>query len=240
MQFQVPRGLATLLVALACMAVLPAEAQVSLVTDRPLLGATDQVDWAQLGAGFEVLVPPYATAYFDGGLAVSIETGYPFMQRLDTSPYNLPGVYPDGEALICVGPSDPYLPGLGMTGPMEITLAAPVSGVGTQIQSADFALAYAAIYAYDSTGGLLGSFVIPAQSGPVGPPEAAYLGVTSATANISKVVFETRPGPAPDGWSTSFAIGHLDLACSTVPEPASLALGLLGLGPLALLRRRRS
>ena len=66
------------------------------------------------------------------------------------------------------------------------------------------------------------------------------LGVFRGASSIGSVTPATAAGPTPSLFGVGAGqVGGFALFANTVPEPSSIALGLLGLGAIALFRRRK-
>ena len=116
--------------------------------------------------------------------------------------------------------------------PISITFASSQMAVGTQIQSNSFGEFTAQIDVYNNLNQLLGSYAAGGTnlggSGNTNP----FLGVSSSESDIAKLVISSTND------SLGIIINRVEAGpCGAVPEPASMAT--LGLGAVALLRRRK-
>lgn len=111
-----------------------------------------------------------------------------------------------------------------------------VAGVGAQIQSAAFGPFTAELRLFDSLSNPLGVFQVSSENNGAEDGSNPFLGAVSDSADISRAVFAITANAADFG----LGLGQLELTDTPVqaPEPATLALMLLGGG--ALVRRRLS
>ncbi len=188
----------------------------TLVTNRPDLGANDSVDWGTLGTPFTTVSNPFSITS-TGGLNLTVDMPSGSFQRLDQN-NGWAGNFAPGDHLLWTQ---------GNSGPVTINFATPVKGAGAQIQ-ANFFGSFNAILAFDSNGINLGSFNLPGNSNSAGDNSAPFIGVLSDSANISSIIFDISRN---DGLPTDFAINQLDIVTKPVPEPTS-TLGLLALGAM--------
>jgi hypothetical protein len=190
-------------------------------------GATDHIDWGQLGPPDSVVATGTAVSS-TGGLDATV-TSTDFITRTDQgSSGNLwHGDFAPGEHLLFDQESD--------DGILTIIFDSPVSSAGAQIQS-NFQTAFVArITLNDGT-----SFDIPGVSGGNAGDTNPFLGAISDSANILSISFSV-----PTGGGAGFAISEIDLngsgPLSSVPEPATWAMMLMGFGAIgSVMRRKRS
>ncbi len=204
-------------------AVAPAHATLTMVTDRGALGATDTVDWAQLGpAGAHLFTPVFATSS-GGGVTVDVSSPPGEVFRHDQS-VDWTGNFAPGAALVFEQHE---------LEPLQLSFAAPVLGAGAQIQESLLRDFTATIRAFSPTDAPLGSFTVAGLATDAADDSAPFLGVLSDTP-IGRIVFDTvGPGGAVDD---GFAVNALALV--EVPEPASLTLLAGALALTAAWRRR--
>lgn len=199
----------------AALAAGPASAAVVQVNSAGALGANDQIAWGQLGAARTVVSSPAAVTS-TGGLSATVADNSGNMERRDEG-NGWVGGFPSGSTLLWNQ----------VTGNLTITFAQPVFGVGALISSEAFGNFTSQVV----LAGGLGTFTVNGSNRGNIP----YLGVLSDAANITAVTFSNISN------GQGFAIGNLDLLAglTAVPEPASAALLLAGLGVLGLATRRR-
>lgn len=205
-----------------------AHAQVVGVFDRSLLLANDSIDLGQLGADF-ASVPDGTAGTSIAGNTFVINSSTQNMQRRDEgNGWN--GDFNTGDHLVWNGGSTD-----GTDGTITFTLGQSVSGFGLQIQANAFGAFTADVAAYDGLGNLIGSFNVNGNNIPqLGT--APFLGVSSSQMNIAKVVYSLSTS---GGVGFGLAVNQVSIRqCNVVPEPASIAA--LGIGAIALVRRRRS
>ncbi|MFP4410012.1 hypothetical protein [Coleofasciculus sp.] len=223
---------------------LPVQA-VTLVTQRDDLIANDKLDWSSLGFGnpseFPTnqgslavnFLPNYFQTTSEKGLGLSVDIPVIPNPRL-TSPFVvevspiLPINFSNGDDILFSGFIPGGFPAEGNPGPLTITFDTPVQGVGTQIAVDDTLSFTLFISAFDEQNNLLGSFSAPGVSKTIIDNSATFLGVSSNSANISRIVISSSET------NRAFGINDLSINQTDIPESSNLvALGLLGIGVLA-------
>ena len=221
----------------------------TLVKERSALLGNDQLDWLSLGKVLNPFSPNPAaflpnsfSATSTGGLgltvdiAPSMEKGItpPFIFQTSPAPTGVPTNFANGDFALFTGFRPGFFPALGNPGPITITFNKPVKSAGTQINVDDTPEFTAFISAFDSANNLLGTFEANGTSSLALDNSAVFLGVSSDTANIGKLVFSTS---VPN---RAIAINTISIA--TVSEPDStlglLLVGVLGTG-VTLGRKRQ-
>ena len=214
---------------------LPVKA-ITLVTERTALEGNDRVNWSSLGPTqpFNVL-PNSFTATSLGGLGLTVDIPLPtepgitpplVFQTLQP-PSGIPTNFASGDFVLLTGLNPRTFPAVGNPGPLTITFAQPVLGAGTQIAVDDTTEFTGFLQAYDTADNLLGSFQLLGTSSTDLDNSAIFLGISSDTANISRLVFSSS---VPN---RAVGINSLSLVTNrSVPEP-SLTIGLLTLTTLA-------
>lgn len=210
----------------------------TLVTNRSDLGGNDLLDWSSLGKVINPFNPnpsaflpnSFSTTSQEGrGLEVEIQPALspaitpPFVFKTAVPPQGIPTNFANGEFLLFTGFNPSTFPAIGNSGPLSITFDSPVFGAGVQIGVDDEPSFTAFVSAFDSTGTLLGAFQVPGTSSLTLDNSAVFLGVSSDTPNISKLVYSTSAS------DRAFAINTVSIAA--VPEFTS-TLGLLTFGAL--------
>ncbi len=209
---------------------LTSQASITLVTSGAALGGNDMIDWSSIGSNGDTISNPFS-ANSVGGLGMSISQIGGDFQRIDQSS-GWSGNFAAGDKLLWTGGG----------GPLTIMFANPISGIGTQIQANFFGAFGAEIDAYDSLDNLLGSVNDDGSSNSFGDNSAIYIGASSSSADISKVVISLSYAASQPG---DFAIKTADLFTDgrsnpATPEPGSMAIVVgMGISGAGLLARRR-
>ncbi len=243
-----PRSLSTASARVALTAVLttlPLAAQsITLVTQRTALGSNDQVNWSNLGPTnpFNFLKNSFS-ATSQGGLGLQVDIPpagsnftSPFVLQTSPPPSGIPTNFANGDILLFTGFIPGTFPAIGNPVPIAITFDTPIQGAGAQIAVDDTGQFTAFISAFDQSNTLLGTFQAAGTSSLTLDNSAIFLGVSSDTANISRIEYSTSVS------NRAVAINTLSLVDEPVaaPEPTSalsvLAFGTIGAG-LALKRK---
>lgn len=193
----------------------------SFVSSRGELGASDSIDWDGVGPTGTVRDRLFsiATSVNRWQVGVTKASKGSFERRDQGNGWE--GNFTRGDALLWTQ---------GAVGPISLTFAVPIEGIGMQIQKADLSnpLFYASIEAFDSSNSSLGRFDRQGRSTGAGDGSALFLGVRTALPNIARVEVNVANG-------FDFAINQV----SIVPEPLESSL-VTGLAAIALTARRRS
>lgn len=229
--------------------VIPTSSQAaSLIGDRTDLQANDQVDWSSVGvtSTFKVL-PNNFSVTSEQGLKLNVQippalgsqiTPPVVFQTLPASPgilgsfaTGVPTNFAKGDFILFTGNEPGTFPPNGNSGPLTIAFEQPVLSAGAQIAVNGTPNFVGSIAAFDNNDTLLGSFSIPGTSSQALDNYAQFLGISSDTADISKLVFSTSAE------NRAFGINTLSIQAKPVPEPDSsvaLALGAIWLGLVAI------
>ena len=217
-------------VATVCtMALVPMSAAAITVTNDPTgtaragFGATDTLDWGQLGVSFtSVPVPTNVTS--DGGISATVSAGGTLERRDLGNGWG--GNFTDGSTLL-------WNRGQGT---LTIDFGSLISGLGFQINP-NVSDTTTFVELFDSALSSLGSFSLTTNDR--GQSSGSFLGFTSDSDNIARVTIG-QSGP------NDFAINQLSLISGgtdpdgVVPLPASLPLLLGAFGVLGFVRRKAS
>ena len=224
----------------------------NFVSDRNLLEANDQFDWSSLSSppfvppsGPPVSPPSFLTSSFsitsDQGLGITVSFPDPapeislplyFQTRSD----NIPTNYSPNDFILFSGLMFPPMtfPAPGNPGPLTLTFATPILGVGSQLTVDDILSFVGTIEAFDSNDLSLGEFSFPGTSSTELDNSAQFYGVINDLPNIAKITFST------DMDNSGIGINFLSLVTVSVPEP-SLSMGLifmLGYGLISKNKRK--
>ena len=197
-------------------------ASLTMLTDRSQISATADLGMGQFGNSFD----PVANGSIGTTTGIDVFgvkiTGPSDMERRDQD-NGWAGAFASGEQLLWTKLVD---------GPVTFNLAKSAQAVGLELQRDFFSQYDATIEAYDGLGVSLGSFTYE----DVAAFDKVFVGVRSSDNNILSFKINVV---ADDGLGTDFAFNHASIeCCSAVPEPATMSA--LGLGALALLRRKRN
>ena len=229
--------------------VIPTSSQAaSFIGDRADLQGNDQVDWSSL-----VNIPPFQvlpnnfSATSEQGLKLNVQIPQVLnpqikppvvFQTLFASPgipvdFNtgVPTNFAQGDYILFTGSTPGAFPPIGNSGPLTIAFEQPVLSAGAQIAVNGTPNFVGLIAAFDNNDTLLGSFSIPGTSSQALDNSAQFLGISSDTADISKLVFSTSAN------ERAFGINTLSIQAKPVPEPDSsvaLALGAIWFGLVAI------
>ena len=192
----------------------------TFLSDRSMVGANDGISWGQFGPEFTD-IPSVSNGFTDNGGLFQVlgPDGQTPIERVD-QPSSWAGDFNDGDQLIW-----DQVPG-GLT----IRLAQSVNAIGLQLDPDAYGAFIGHIEAYDGLGNDLGGFDANGTVTNNDDGSALFLGVGSDRFNIAKIVITSTN----DG--SGLAVNQVSMQ-ECVPEPASFAV--LGLGALALIRRRR-
>ncbi|MBS1709471.1 MAG: PEP-CTERM sorting domain-containing protein [Armatimonadetes bacterium] len=213
------------IISLACLALAAGQAfaGVSVITNRASFVATDDLNYT----GSEFSAVANGTVYSTTGTPFNVKaTSTGSMFRYDSAS-GWQGNFLPGEHLL-------YTTGDSIT----LTGTKTCIDMGAQIQSTLYGPFNARIEAYDGLDNWLGTFNLAGLSAGANngsgtsDGSAIFIGIHSDAGDIHKVVFSVTSNE-----DAGFAINHVSYnCCSPVPEPASMSA--LGLGALALLRKK--
>jgi hypothetical protein len=230
------RAFGCLAVLAALAVVLPAQAQVVLVTTRPGIGGNDFLDWGSLGPSGTV-VPNPLIAQTNNGMSVTVADAFGLTMERRDQPIGWGGNFSPGEELLWTQ---------GNNGPMTLIFDSLIVAAGANIQANFYGLFGARLEAFDGGGNSLGAVTRNGNSTADNDGSAIFIGIADANglATIKKIVFSLDY--ANFGTTGDFAINRVELKTVAgnqgpqVPEPGALALlaGFGVAGALIALRRR--
>ena len=192
-----------------------AHAAVVMVTTPAALHATDQINWASLGAS-GTIVPGSFTINTQNGTPISVDTGgdQPNFKRLDQGNGFI------GDFL----PGTP-LPATNSLGSTHLHFATPVFGAGAYIQHTTYP-SFTAYLRADAGSTILAEYTLLDSNDQLGNGTASFIGILSDQRNITDVYFDSFYG------LNTVTAGPL----LTTPEPATLLLA--SVIPALLFRQR--
>ncbi len=195
------------------------------------------VDWSSYGANFGDVANSTQRALpgLPGvNMTISQQIGFDFLRLQEgtvlDSNATWTGNFANGDAVL-------YTTG---GGPIDFVFSTPIAGFGEQIQTTDFGAFTARIEAFNAANTSLGFFTVTGNSTNGNDDTAAFLGLWSDHADISRIRLSLLAAPGSLGLG-EFAVNNPDITASPIPEPASMALFGSGLAAVvAALRRHRS
>jgi hypothetical protein len=203
---------------------------ITLINDRAALGETDRVDWSSLGPvnpPFKVLPNNFSTTS-QGGLGINVGIPAattpgvtpPLVFQTSPSP-GTPTNFANGDFVLFTGLKPGPPPAIGNPGPLTINFDRPVSAAGTQIAVDDTSSFTAFLSAFDRNNNLLGNFSIGGTSSLALDNSAQFLGISSDTANISRLVYSSSES------NRAFGINALSIS-QPIPEPLTIFGTIIG------------
>ncbi len=204
------------------------QAQVTLVSQRTLLGATDFVDWGALGGEGTTVASPF-NINSNGGVGLTLsEVGTTFIRANEGGTWG--GNFALGDHLLYTGVA---------SGPITVVFGTPVSAAGYQIEPANGGPFVARFRAFDNADTDLGSVTEIGSSHSGSDNSAIFIGGKRQTNDIKKIVISLDSAGGDIG---RFSINRLDFAtAAATPEPSSVTLlvGLTVAGGVFLRRRKK-
>lgn len=143
------------------------------------------------------------------GIPVSFATG-------------VPTNFAKGDYILFTGNEPGTFPPNGNSGALTIAFEQPVLSAGAQLAVNGTPNFVGSVAAFDNNDTLLSSFSIPGTSSQALDNSAQFLGISSDTADISKLVFSTSTE------NRAFGINTLSIQAKPVPEPDSSVVTILG------------
>jgi len=203
---------------------------ITLINDRAALGETDRVDWSSLGPvnpPFKVLPNNFSTTSqgrlgINVGIPAATTPGVtpPLVFQTSPSP-GIPTNFANGDFVLFTGLKPGPPPAIGNPGPLTINFDRPVSAAGTQIAVDDTSSFTAFLSAFDRNNNLLGNFSIGGTSSLALDNSAQFLGISSDTANISRLVYSSSEN------NRAFGINALSIS-QPIPEPLTIFGTIIG------------
>jgi hypothetical protein len=206
---------------------LAATAAVSQAPTRPAIASNITVDWGQFGGDLTAVAN--GASFTSGAFAGTVGGASPSFSMLTGSTYNADFLPTDNVLALfdVVG-------GNTSSGSFVLTFNTPVFAAGAQVQANNAGAFSGLVSAFNSGGGLLGSFTINGSNGQNGTGSAAFAGIISDALDIKRLEFT--------GFGAGAAINSLSVRniAAVIPEPAAVYLWLMGLAGVAALARRQT
>ncbi|MBS1709470.1 MAG: PEP-CTERM sorting domain-containing protein [Armatimonadetes bacterium] len=209
------------LISLACLALVASQSfgALSLLTSRAQITETDYVEWGDLGAEGVFPTNPFLVSTHGTPFMVKGQNGSGLFWRVDQGSF-WPGNMPSGSNLLYSGDA------------LSLTGAKTCNAFGVDIQANNIGEFKATIEAFDGLGDSMGSFDVWGDSEFLSGT-ATFLGIRDTEGAIHRVKISVVGASG----GSDFAIDRVSYECCLpVPEPASMTA--LGLGALALLRKK--
>jgi hypothetical protein len=211
---------------------------ITFINQRASLGSNDRIDWSSLGAvnPFHRLPNSFSGKSAAGrqfSVTVPSFFGNPQPLVFQTSP--APGIetnFARNDYILFTGFTNVEFPEATNTSLLSIHFDKPVQAAGTQLALAYQSKPYQAlISAFDSDDNLLVTFSTEASSSQALDNSAAFLGITSDSPNISRLVLRTDEANSP------FGINEVSFVA--VPESSFGVVGLLAFAVCGCLMLKR-
>ncbi|MDX1963661.1 MAG: hypothetical protein SFX18_10940 [Pirellulales bacterium] len=194
-------------------------AQPQLITSREALGASDTIDWGQLGPQSTNFPNPVMVMSI-GGVEATVSQLSGTGTRIDQNTITgFVGNFTLNDRLYYTG----NVYGAQNLGPISVIFDFPVYGVGTQIvpnyrtpSSGNFV---ASITAYNTAGQILGTFTEDGEYNGAQDGSAIFIGISNSEANIARIEFGLTEAPLSIG---DFTINQISFATTPIPEPSCL------------------
>lgn len=218
------------LLLLSTLVLAPAGAAVIGISSPAGMTVTDTIDWGAIGPD----MTPTASSFniqTTGGATVTVSNennDIGTMYRLE-QPGSFSGNFSPGDAVLFV---------YGEDAPLTLAFAAPVRGVGANIQGSEYGAFEATISLYGSADNLLGSYTLAGDSNGDNDGTAIFLGMVSDGMDI----YYARFSIVSQVQSNDFGINQVRLdesssSSAPIPEPSTWALLAAGLGWVVSRRR---
>jgi hypothetical protein len=199
---------------------------VTQAPNRGAIVANGTANWGQFGP--ELTTVSNGASFAAGAISGTVSGASSSFTMLTGATYNADFLAADNVLVLFDAVS-----GNPAGGSFVLTFTTPVFAAGAQVQASSFGNFAGSVAAYNTAGGLLGSFAVSGSNAGNGDGSAAFAGIISDALDIKRLEFI--------GFGAGAGINLLSArnVAQPIPEPSVAALMLAGLVGVAALARRR-